>query len=60
MNETLNTEEAAVYLKVSVATLANWRSQDRGPVFYAPSGKIIYYKEDLDRWIRGNDQGTNN
>ena len=56
MNTTLNTEEAAAYLKVSVNTLANWRSQKKEPKFYAPRGKVIYYKNDLDAWIKSTDE----
>lgn len=56
-DQTLNTEEAAAYLKVSVNTLANWRSQKMSPKFYAPRGKVIYYKHDLDEWIRANGEG---
>lgn len=50
---TLDTDEAAAYLRMSVNTLANWRTQKVGPKYYAPRGKIIYYKEDLDNWIKG-------
>lgn len=53
MNATLDTDEAATYLKISPNTLANWRCQKTGPVYYAPAGKIIYYKDDLDNWIKG-------
>ena len=50
----LSIEETAKYLDVSVGTLANWRHANTGPVYYKPTGKLIYYfKEDLDDWIKG-------
>jgi len=56
----LNIEEAAKYLSVSEGTLANWRHAGTGPLYYKPTGKLVYYyKEDLDNWIKGNDTGTN-
>lgn len=50
--ETLNTEEAAAYLGYSPGTLENWRMQSQGPRYYKPLGKIIYFKDDLDLWIK--------
>lgn len=53
MNETMNTEEAAKYLKVSMSTLANLRSKGEAPKSYNPTGgRVIYYKSDLDKWIK--------
>lgn len=52
----LDTEEAAIYLGVTVRTLANWRSAGSGPKFYKPSEKLTYYfKDDLDAWIKGDE-----
>lgn len=53
-NTPLTTEEAAAYLKCSVNTLENWRSNDKGPKFYKPAGKVFYYVSDLDDWIKDN------
>lgn len=50
---TFSVEEAAAYLKSSVATLEYWRQKNTGPKYYKPSHKIIYYKADLDDWIKG-------
>jgi len=51
----LNTEKAAEYLGVEQRTLENWRAEGKGPKFYKPTGKLIYYfKSDLDRWIKEN------
>ena len=59
MDETFDVKEAAAYLKRSTYTLANWRSRGEGPKYYDTngSGKIIYYKSDLDKWIRGHEHG---
>ncbi len=47
-------EEVAVYLDVTVRTLANWRSSGEGPQYYKPNDKKVYYfKGDLDTWIKG-------
>lgn len=52
---TYNSKEAAEYLKLSVNTLANLRSQGKAPTHYTPNGgRVVYYKEDLDEWIKGN------
>jgi len=52
---TFDTDEAAAYLKQAVITLEMWRSKNTGPKFYKPSHKVIYYKEDLDEWIKSKD-----
>jgi len=47
--------EAATYLEVAAQTLANWRSHSKGPQYYKRNGKkVIYYKSDLDKWIKSN------
>lgn len=54
-NVALSPEEAALYLHISEKTLANMRMQGRGPVFFKPTNKLIYYyKKDLDKWIKDN------
>lgn len=45
--------EAAAYLEVSVSSLARWRQEEKGPRFYKPAGTILYFKNDLDAWIKG-------
>lgn len=52
MEETLDTNEAAKYLKQAVITLEQWRAKGIGPEFYKPSHKILYFKNDLDAWIK--------
>jgi len=45
-------DEAAAYLLIKPSTLANWRSMGKGPTYYKPVQKVIYYKADLDTWIK--------
>lgn len=47
----MNTQSASAYLGLSVATLAIMRSKGRGPT-YVKMGRIFYYREDLDEWMR--------
>ena len=55
-------QEAAVYLRLSVETLAQWRVLGRGPIFTRrvhPGGKkpiIRYRKANLDAWLAGDAQ----
>jgi hypothetical protein len=45
------TDQAAAYLDVRPATLANWRSMGQGPA-YAKLGRCIKYRRsDLDAFI---------
>ncbi len=49
----LTIEEAAKYLGIEARTLENWRADNKGPKYYKPTGKLIYYfKSDLDKWIK--------
>lgn len=45
-------KEAAALLKVSTATLRNWRHELDGPRYTKFSGKIYYSSEDLLHWIK--------
>lgn len=57
-SETLCTKDAAAYLRISPSTLANLRSQGKGPVFRRLTdrkfGNVLYRKEDLDAWVEAN------
>lgn len=50
----LTTKEAAEYLRYSEVTLEQWRLIGKGPVFHKPENKVLYYKADLDAWIKEN------
>lgn len=52
----MTTKEAAEYLRHSEVTLEQWRLSGKGPKFYKPAGKVIYDKDDLDDWLRGNEK----
>lgn len=46
-------EEASVYLGVSERTMENWRAAGKGPKFYKPTEKLVYYFiTDLNEWIK--------
>ena len=49
----LNTDQAALYLGVSVRTLEDWRQKQIGPAYYKKlEGKLVLYRRDeLDRWV---------
>jgi len=46
----MTTANAALYLGLSVKTLACMRSQGTGPPFIK-LGRIFYWRQDLDAWI---------
>lgn len=43
-------EEAALYLRLELKTLANFRSCRSGPKFRRHGGVICYHENDLDHW----------
>lgn len=48
----LDAKNAAIYVGLSVKTLAQFRCHSKGPQFIKPTnGRVFYYKEDLDTWI---------
>jgi hypothetical protein len=47
----IDTKGAAAYLGLSVQTLAIKRCDGSGPKF-VKRGRIFYYREDLDEWLR--------
>lgn len=54
--EWMTTKEAAEYIGHSESTLETWRvetEKSAGPKFYKPLGKVLYNKDDLDAWVRG-------
>ena len=50
--------DAAKYLGVADKTLAMWAMGGRGPRLVKVGGRIFYYREDLDAFIRGEVQGN--
>jgi hypothetical protein len=52
MNALLTRNQAAQALGIAIATLDNWRSQRRGPV-YLKIDATIKYREDIQNFIAG-------
>ena len=46
-------DDAARYLGNQPKTLAMWRLQGKGPRYFKVSGRIFYYRDDLDAFVRG-------
>lgn len=46
-------KELAEYWNMSSGTLANWRSLGCGPVFVKVGGKVVYRREDIERFEKG-------
>lgn len=42
--------EAAVYLRISLRALENFRDSGDGPVYRKHGARIVYHLEDLERW----------
>lgn len=47
----LDTPAAAAYLGLKPATLCNWRTLGKGPVFARLGGAIRYRAADLEAWL---------
>lgn len=46
-------EDAAKYLGYEPKTLAIWSSEGKGPRGRKVGGRVFYFKDDLDAFIRG-------
>lgn len=49
--------ELSAYLRRSEGTLANWRSQGKGPRWTKPGGTILYNWDDVYAWERSEPSG---
>jgi hypothetical protein len=45
--------DAALYLGHQPKTLAMWALQGKGPRSLKVGGRVFYFKEDLDAFVRG-------
>ncbi len=52
-DELLTPEQVAVYLQVSLATLARWRRQAPSLPFVRAGFQIRYRRADVEAWIAG-------
>jgi hypothetical protein len=48
----MNRKNAALYLGLSVKTLAMHASRGTGPTF-VKRGRVFYFRDDLDAWLKG-------
>lgn len=53
----LDTGEAAAYLRLELRTLVNWRSRGDGPRWRKHGGRVVYHRDDLESWSRGQARG---
>ena len=49
---TLTTDGVSEIYQISKGTLANLRWQRRGPRFYKVGKRVLYFIEDIERWIK--------
>jgi hypothetical protein len=55
----ISREDAARYLgHTSSQTLATWQVQGKGPRSVKVGGRIFYFREDLDAFVRNGEQET--
>ncbi|GAB5388408.1 MAG: hypothetical protein Alpg2KO_13760 [Alphaproteobacteria bacterium] len=47
----LDQHQTAKYLALSPKTLANWRTQGKGPEYHKIGGRIRYRQSDLDAYV---------
>lgn len=50
-HDLLDTDEAAIYLRLDRSTLAKWRSAGVGPAYVKKNAYVRYDRTDLDEWI---------
>lgn len=48
--ELLTTEEVAALIKVSPATLVDWRHEQKGPRYYKMGREVRYKLSDIIKW----------
>lgn len=47
----MTTEEVEQAYGIAAKTLANWRSQGRGPAYHKLGGKVRYKISDVEDWV---------
>jgi predicted site-specific integrase-resolvase len=50
-NKFLSPKEVSEIHGIPEKTLANWRSQGKGPAYYKLAGKVKYACVDIETWI---------
>jgi excisionase family DNA binding protein len=56
-DQLLTPAEVAQLLKVSVKTLAQWRSQRKGPAYIKVDHSVRYRRTDIDHWLSQRKRG---
>src|SRR5579872_6666496 len=57
-SQMLTAEDLAAVIGVTVSTLADWRSQGRGPAYLKFGRKIFYHVKDTESWIEEQRHGA--
>ena len=50
-NDLMTLAETAAYLRTPVATLRYWRHLGLGPAGFRLGRRVIYRRDDVDRWL---------
>lgn len=56
----MSRKDAALYLGIEPKTLAIWATQGKGPRVAKVASRAFYYKQDLDSFIRGDQEISKN
>ena len=51
---TLTAMDIERFYGIPATTLANWRSQKVGPSYYKINRRVLYVKEEFEKWLFGN------
>ena len=46
-------DDAATYLGLKAKTLSMWQLQGKGPRAHRVGGRVFYFKDDIDAFVRG-------
>lgn len=52
--ELLTPKEVETLFKIKTGTLANWRSQGKGPQYHKIGRTVRYKRNDVEEWIESN------
>ncbi len=55
-NDLMTLAESAAYLRTPVATLRYWRHLGVGPDGFRLGRRVVYRREDVDRWLAAEQQ----
>ena len=53
----LSRKEIEERYPISEGTLANLKSQGKGPPWYKLGGRVVYFVDEFEAWIRGEEAG---